>query len=40
MRPFGLADADRAAYHAAASVASNFLLTLEDAAERIAAGRA
>jgi predicted short-subunit dehydrogenase-like oxidoreductase (DUF2520 family) len=26
-------DADRAAYHAAASVASNFLVTLEDAAE-------
>ncbi len=38
MHPFVLADADRAAYHAAASVASNFLLTLEDAAERIAAG--
>ena len=38
MHPFALADADRAAYHAAASVASNFLLTLEDAAERIAAG--
>ncbi|GAA5166278.1 DUF2520 domain-containing protein [Ornithinimicrobium tianjinense] len=30
-------DADRAAYHAAASVASNFLLTLEDLAERLAA---
>jgi predicted short-subunit dehydrogenase-like oxidoreductase (DUF2520 family) len=26
-------DADRAAYHAAASIASNFLVTLEDAAE-------
>lgn len=38
MRPFALAEADRAAYHAAASVASNFLLTLEEAAERIAAG--
>jgi len=38
MRPFALADSDRAAYHAAASVASNFLLTLEDAAEQIAAG--
>lgn len=37
MRPFTLAEADRAAYHAAASVASNFLITLEDAAERIAA---
>ncbi|WP_308492764.1 DUF2520 domain-containing protein [Microbacterium terrisoli] len=36
MRPFVLADADRAAYHAAASVASNFLLTLEAAAERLA----
>ncbi len=29
-------DEDRAAYHAAASIASNFLLTLEDAAERLA----
>lgn len=38
MRPFALADSDRAAYHAAASMASNFLLTLEGAAERIAAG--
>jgi predicted short-subunit dehydrogenase-like oxidoreductase (DUF2520 family) len=38
MRPFALADSDRAAYHAAASVASNFLLALEDAAEQIAAG--
>ena len=28
-------DEDRAAYHAAASVASNFLVTLEDAAERL-----
>ena len=28
-----VADADRAAYHAAASIASNFLVTLEDAAE-------
>jgi predicted short-subunit dehydrogenase-like oxidoreductase (DUF2520 family) len=32
-----VADADRAAYHAAASIASNFLVTLEDAAERLAA---
>ena len=32
-----IADGDRAAYHAAASVASNFLITLEAAAERIAA---
>jgi len=30
-------DADRAAYHAAASIASNFLVTLEAAAERIGA---
>ena len=28
---------DRAAYHAAASIASNFLVTLEGAAERLAA---
>lgn len=33
MTPFDLADEDRAAYHAAASVASNFLVTIEDAAE-------
>ena len=32
-----VADEDRAAYHAAASVASNFLVTLESAAERLAA---
>jgi len=32
-----IAEADRAAYHAAASIASNFLVTLEAAAERIAA---
>ena len=30
-----ISDADRAAYHAAASVASNFLVTLEDAAETL-----
>jgi len=30
-----VADEDRAAYHAAASLASNFLVTLEDAAERL-----
>jgi predicted short-subunit dehydrogenase-like oxidoreductase (DUF2520 family) len=30
-------DEDRAAYHAAASIASNFLVTLEAAAERLAA---
>jgi predicted short-subunit dehydrogenase-like oxidoreductase (DUF2520 family) len=38
MRPFELASEDRAAYHAAASIASNFLITLEAAAERVAAG--
>ena len=38
MRPFELDDADRAAYHAAASIASNFLVTLEAAAEEVAAG--
>lgn len=35
LRTFEIADADRAAYHAAASIASNFLLTLEDAAETL-----
>lgn len=35
LRPFAVADADRAAYHAAASMASNYLLTLEAAAERL-----
>lgn len=38
MLPFELADADRAAYHAAASIASNFTVTLQAAAERVAAG--
>jgi predicted short-subunit dehydrogenase-like oxidoreductase (DUF2520 family) len=37
MTPFEIADADRAAYHAAASIASNFLVTIEDAAERLLA---
>jgi predicted short-subunit dehydrogenase-like oxidoreductase (DUF2520 family) len=37
MTPFAVADDDRAAYHAAASIASNFLVTLEAAAERLAA---
>jgi len=37
MRATTVADADRAAYHAAASMASNFLITLEAAAERVAA---
>lgn len=38
MAPTEIADADRAAYHAAASMASNFLVTLEAAAEQLAAG--
>jgi predicted short-subunit dehydrogenase-like oxidoreductase (DUF2520 family) len=33
-----ITDYDRAAYHAAASMASNFLITIEAAAERLAAG--
>jgi len=37
MRPFEIADEDRPAYHAAASIASNFLVTLEAAAERVLA---
>jgi predicted short-subunit dehydrogenase-like oxidoreductase (DUF2520 family) len=37
MRPVHVADEDRAAYHAAACVASNFLITLEGLAERLAA---
>ena len=37
MRPVHIADADRAAYHAAACMASNFLVVLEDAAERVGA---
>jgi predicted short-subunit dehydrogenase-like oxidoreductase (DUF2520 family) len=36
-RAVEIAEADRAAYHAAASIASNFLITLEYAAERLAA---
>jgi predicted short-subunit dehydrogenase-like oxidoreductase (DUF2520 family) len=36
MVPFPIDDRDRAAYHAAASIASNFLVTLEDAAETLA----
>jgi predicted short-subunit dehydrogenase-like oxidoreductase (DUF2520 family) len=35
--PVEIADTDRATYHAAASIASNFLITLEAAAERLAA---
>jgi predicted short-subunit dehydrogenase-like oxidoreductase (DUF2520 family) len=37
MRPATIADADRAAYHAAASMASNYLVTLEGAAEELLA---
>jgi predicted short-subunit dehydrogenase-like oxidoreductase (DUF2520 family) len=37
MRPFEIADEDRAAYHAAASMASNYLVALEDAAARLLA---
>jgi predicted short-subunit dehydrogenase-like oxidoreductase (DUF2520 family) len=38
MEPFELSDAQRPAYHAAASIASNFLVALEAAAEEVAAG--
>ena len=37
MEPFEIDDEGRPAYHAAASIASNFLVTLEAAAERVAA---
>jgi predicted short-subunit dehydrogenase-like oxidoreductase (DUF2520 family) len=37
MHPVHVEDSDRAAYHAAASIASNFLITLQAAAERLAA---
>ncbi len=37
LRPVQVAPEDRALYHAAASMASNFLVTLEAAAERLAA---
>jgi predicted short-subunit dehydrogenase-like oxidoreductase (DUF2520 family) len=37
MTPVEVADDDRAAYHAAASIAANFLVTLEGQAERLAA---
>jgi predicted short-subunit dehydrogenase-like oxidoreductase (DUF2520 family) len=37
MRPVEVVEENRAAYHAAASIASNFLITLEAAAERLAA---
>lgn len=35
LRPFTLADADRAAYHAGAAMAANFLVTVEWAAARL-----
>jgi predicted short-subunit dehydrogenase-like oxidoreductase (DUF2520 family) len=38
MHPVAIAPEDRAAYHLAASIASNFLVTLEATAERLAAG--
>jgi predicted short-subunit dehydrogenase-like oxidoreductase (DUF2520 family) len=38
MEPFELRDEQRTAYHAAASIASNFLLALEAQAESVAAG--
>ncbi len=38
MAPFAIEEAGRAAYHAAASIASNFLVTLEAAAEQVAGG--
>jgi predicted short-subunit dehydrogenase-like oxidoreductase (DUF2520 family) len=37
LRPVQLGEEDRPAYHAAASIASNFLITLEAAAERVGA---
>jgi predicted short-subunit dehydrogenase-like oxidoreductase (DUF2520 family) len=37
MDPFEVADEDRAAYHAAASIAANILTTLVDGSERLAA---
>src|ERR671934_95767 len=36
MRPFEVAAEDRVAYHAGAAMASNFLIALETAAERVA----
>ena len=38
MTPIEISDSKRAAYHAAASIASNFLVTLQAAAEQLAAG--
>jgi predicted short-subunit dehydrogenase-like oxidoreductase (DUF2520 family) len=37
MEPFAVADEDRVAYHAAASIAANLMTTLEDGAERLLA---
>lgn len=37
LTPIDVAEEDRAAYHAAASIASNFLVTIEAAAEQLAA---
>ena len=37
MQPFEVAEEDRAAYHAAASIASNFLVTLEESASGLLA---
>lgn len=37
MQPFAVSDTDRDVYHAAASMASNYLVTLEGAAERLGA---
>ena len=38
MQPFEIAEADRAVYHAAASIASNYLVTLEQTAADLLAG--
>jgi predicted short-subunit dehydrogenase-like oxidoreductase (DUF2520 family) len=38
MTPIEISDSERAAYHAAASIASNFLVTLQAAAEELADG--
>lgn len=35
MRPFGVPESGRAAYHAAASIASNFLIALEESASEL-----
>jgi predicted short-subunit dehydrogenase-like oxidoreductase (DUF2520 family) len=37
MRPFAVDEADRTAYHAAASIASNFLVALEESAAELLA---